>query len=73
MVVPNRNSNPNILSSQYAVKEPGTAFTTLNFHLKLQTGPVSKSVTLHQAKRLCSDKHSSLLVMFVSHEENLVL
>ncbi len=33
----------------------GTVFTKRHFLLNL--GPISQSVTLHKAKRLCSDKH----------------
>ncbi len=35
----------------------GTVFTKRHFLLNLRMGPISRSVTLHKAKRLCSDKH----------------
>ncbi len=52
---------------------PEAALTTLNFLHNLQMWPISQSVTLHSAKGLCSDKHSSLFWTFISYEENLVL
>ncbi len=39
----------------------------------LHIGPISLSVTLHKAKSLSSDKHSSLLEALESYEENEVL
>jgi len=35
-------------------------------------GPIIQSVTLHNTKRLFSDKHSSLLGTFESYEKNEV-
>ena len=48
---------------------PSTVSTTLHFLLNLRMGSISYSVTLYSAKRLSSDKHSSLLGALVSCEE----
>ncbi len=53
--------------------DSGTVFTTFSFLLNLRMGAISQSVALYKAKRLFSDKHSSLLRTLVIYEENEVL
>ncbi len=52
---------------------PGTVFTTLHFLCNLQMGQTVQSVTLQKAAKFGKFKHSSLLGLFISCEENAVL
>ncbi len=58
---------------------PGTVFTTihylsikLEYYIRLGKEDLP-GVTLHQAEDLLGDKHSSLLGLSISHQENEVL
>ncbi len=48
---------------------PGTVFTTFNFILDLQMGPLSYSVALHKTGKDCWDKHSRVLGSFISYKK----